>query len=39
MQAHGLLDEAMTAIDGRTDLAAADFRKFAEALRSRLSPP
>ena len=31
-----LVLEAMAAIGARTDLAAADFRKFAEALRSRL---
>jgi hypothetical protein len=36
-QTRALLDEEIAAISGRTDLAAADFRKFAEALRSRLS--
>ncbi len=42
MRSRTLLDEAMAAIGARTDLAAADFKKFAEALRSRLpsrAPP
>ena len=37
-QARALLDEALAAIGARTDLAAAEFRRFAESLRSRLSP-
>lgn len=37
-QARVLLDEALAAIGTRTDLAAADFRRFAESLRSRLPP-
>lgn len=38
-QARALLDEALAAIGARTDLAAADFRRFAESLRGRLPPP
>ncbi|HEX5414256.1 MAG TPA: hypothetical protein VFZ25_01235 [Chloroflexota bacterium] len=37
-QASALLDESLAAIGARTDLAAADFRRFAESLRSRLPP-
>ncbi|WP_375756093.1 hypothetical protein [Corallococcus exercitus] len=37
-QARALLDEALAAIGARTDLAAAEFRKFAASLRSRLLP-
>jgi hypothetical protein len=33
-----VLDESVTALGDRNDLAATDFRRFAEALRSRLSP-
>jgi hypothetical protein len=35
-QARALLDEALAAIGARTDLAAAEFRRFAESFRSRL---
>jgi len=35
-QARALLDEEIAAIGARTDRAAADFRKFAESLRTRL---
>jgi hypothetical protein len=35
-QARALLDQEIAAIGGRTDLAAADFKRFAAALRSRL---
>jgi hypothetical protein len=35
-QTRALLDEALDAIGARTDLAAADFRRFAESLRGRL---
>lgn len=37
-QARALLDEALATIGARTDLAAADFRRFAESLRGRLPP-
>ncbi|MBY0400386.1 hypothetical protein K2X89_08835 [Myxococcota bacterium] len=37
-QARALLDEALAAIGTRTDLVAEEFRRFAESLRSRLSP-
>ena len=37
-QARALLDEALAAIGARTDLAAVDFRRFAESLRGRLPP-
>ncbi len=35
-QARGLLNETLVAIGARTDLAAADFRRFAESFRGRL---
>ena len=37
-QARALLDEALESIGARTDLAAADFRRFAASLRRRLPP-
>lgn len=37
-QARACLDEALATIGARTDLAAADFRRFAESLRGRLPP-
>jgi hypothetical protein len=37
-QARALLDDALAAIGARTDLAAADFRRFAESLGGRLPP-
>lgn len=37
-QARALLDDTVAAMGARTDLAAADFRRFAEALRDRLPP-
>jgi len=37
-QARAFLDETLAAIGARTDLAAADFRRFADSLRGRLPP-
>lgn len=37
-QARASLDEALAAIGARTDLAAMDFRRFADTLRGRLPP-
>ncbi|MFT3838514.1 MAG: hypothetical protein QM723_16165 [Myxococcaceae bacterium] len=38
-QARALLEDSVATIGTRTDLAAADFTRFAESLRGRLPPP